>query len=95
MGRDVYLAVMKQRLRDLDSRIRTARDRLNASRNDTLTVELAGHLAMLEHRRASLRQKLDTLSSQPDCTWDDLRAEVETEWDTLVQDFEERVARLA
>lgn len=95
MGRETYQTGMEQRLRDLSFRIGSIRARLMDSSNDRLKVELAGRLAMLEHRRDSVHEKLAALSDQPDDTWEELRAEVEDEWDALVQDFEERVASLS
>lgn len=95
MGREFYQSGMEQRLRDLSFRIESIRARLMDSPNDRLKVELAGRLARLEQRRDTVREKLEALSDQPDSTWEELRAEVEDEWDALVQDFEERVASLS
>jgi len=95
MGREAYQVGMEQRLRDLSLQIDSVRARLMESPNDRLKVELANQLGVLEHRRDRVREKLDALSDEPDGTWEDLKAEVEDEWDALVQDFEERVASLA
>ena len=95
MGRETYQAAMEQRLRDLSLQIDSVRSRLMDSPNDGLRLELAEQLAWMAHRRDMVREKLDALSDEPDGTWDDLRAEVEDAWDSLVQDFEERVAGLA
>ena len=95
MGRETYQAAMEQRLRDLSLQIDSVRSRLMDSPNDGLRLELAEQLAWKAHRRDMVREKLDALSDEPDGTWDDLRAEVEDAWDSLVQDFEERVAGLA
>lgn len=95
MGREAYLIAMEQRLRDLSLQIDSVRSRLLDSPHDALRQELAGQLGWLEHRRDLVREKLDALSDEPDGTWEDLRAEVDDDWDALVQDFEERVAGLA
>lgn len=95
MGREAYQAGMEQRLRDLSLQIDSVRSRLMDSPNDRLKMQLAGQLSALENRRDMVREKLDALSDEPDGTWEDLKAEVEDEWDALVQDFEERVASLA
>ncbi|MCR6630000.1 MAG: phasin family protein [Magnetospirillum sp.] len=95
MGREAYQVGMEQRLRDLSLQIDSVRSRLMDSPHDGLRMELAAQLSWLEHRRDSVREKLDALSDEPDGTWEDLKAEVEDEWDALIQDFEERVANLA
>lgn len=95
MGREVYQLAMEQKLRDLSLQIDSVRSRLAGSPNDRLRLELAEQLSWMEHRRDLVREKLDALSDEPDGTWEDLKAEVEDEWDALVQDFEERVAGLA
>lgn len=93
MGRDTYQRAMEQRLRDLALQIESVKERLsNAS--DGLRRELACQMGLLERRRDIVREKLDALGDEPDGTWEDLRAEVEVEWDCLVQDFEEKVASL-
>lgn len=95
MVRDAYQIAMEQRLRDLSLQIDSVRSRLIDSPNNGLRQELAEQLGWLAHRRDLVREKLDALSDEPDGTWEDLRAEVEDAWDSLVQDFEERVAGLA
>lgn len=95
MGREAYHAAMRQRLRDLSLQVDSVRSRLAASPHDGLRQELAEQLSWLEHRRDLVREKLDALWDEPDGTWADLRAELEDAWDSLVQDFEERVADLA
>ena len=65
-----------------------------------MKVDLVGQIALLEHRRDAMREKLEALKEQsegvwPEGVWDELLLEIEDEWDTLVQDFEERVAGLA
>ncbi|HLO77211.1 MAG TPA: hypothetical protein VK196_12220 [Magnetospirillum sp.] len=95
MGREAYQTVMEQRLRDLSLQIDSVRSRLMDSPNDHLREELACQLSWLAHRHDMVREKLDALSDEPDGTWEDLRAEVDDDWDSLVQDFEERVAGLA
>lgn len=100
MGKGAYEQHMRQRLRDLGIQIASVRARLADSpdakvSNLELKVELAGRLGLLEYRRDNLKEKLDALSAEPDGTWEDLKLQIEDEWDTLVQDFEERVASLA
>lgn len=95
MGRETYQRGMEQRLRDLSFRIECVRSRLFDNPTDRLKVELVGRLAILEERRDNLRVKLAALSDEPEGTWEDLKAEVEDEWDALAQDFEERVASLS
>lgn len=95
MGREAYQVAMEQKLRDLSLQIDSVRTRMLDSPYTPLRHELAEQLSWLEHRRDLVREKLDALHDEPDGTWEDLRAEVEDEWDALVQDFEERVAGLA
>lgn len=94
MGRDSYQQAMEQRLRDLSLQIESVKMRL-AEASDGLREELACQLDLMERRRDIVREKLDALCDEPDGTWEDLRAEIEDEWDALIQDFEERVASLA
>lgn len=95
MGRDAYQTGMEQRLRDLSLQIDSVRTRLMDGGDNRLKAELAGQLEMLERRRDMVREKLDALSDEPDGTWEDLKLELEDDWDSLVQDFEERLASLA
>lgn len=95
MGRDAYQIGMEQRLRDLSLQIDSVRTRLMEGGDNRLKVQLAGELELLERRRDSVREKLDALSDEPDGTWEDLKFEIDGEWDALVQDFEERLASLA
>lgn len=95
MGREAYLAVMQQRLRDLSIRIDSVHSRLGVSPHHGLRRELAEQLVWLQHRRDLVLEILDALREEPDDTWSELRAELEDAWDNLVQDFEERVAGLA
>lgn len=94
MGRQTYLTHMEQRLRDLDFQIASVRAHLSDG-GPPPGDPLAGQLSGLESRLDRVREKLDALDAEPDCTWDELRAEIETEWDMLVQDFEEGLANLA
>jgi hypothetical protein len=94
MGRDAYQLWMEQRLRDLSLQIDSVRARLTDGADHRLKIQLSGELERLEGRRNSVREKLDALSDEPDGTWEDLKAELEVDWDTLVQDFEERLANL-
>lgn len=95
MGRDAYQIGMEQRLRDLSLQIESVRARLMEGADGGLKVELAGQVEMLIRRRDIVREKLDALSDEPDGTWEDLKAEIEGDWDALIQDFEEGVASLA
>lgn len=95
MGRDAYQIGMEQRLRDLSLQIDSVRTRMADGADSRLKVELAGQLEMLERRRDMVHEKLDALSDEPDGTWEDLKAELEDDWDALVQDFEERVSGFA
>lgn len=95
MGRDAYQLWMEQRLRDLSLQIDSVRTRLMDGADHRLKIQLSGELERLEGRRNAVREKLDALSEEPDGTWEDLKAELEVDWDTLVQDFEERLASLA
>jgi hypothetical protein len=95
MGREDYLNHMRQRLSDLGLQIASVRTRLADSPENRIKVDLAGQLAVLEYRRHGVREKVEALTEQPDGAWEELRLEIEDEWDTLVQDFEERIASLA
>lgn len=94
MGKEIYHHHMEQRLRDLSIQIGSVRARLGSGADERLKDELAGRLAVLERRRDHVHEKLEALEQEPDGTWEDLKAEIEDEWDALVQDFEERVSNL-
>lgn len=94
MGRDLYHHHMEQRLRDLTVQIESVKARLAESGTPSVMVELAGQIAALEARRDQVSGKLTALEHEPDGTWEELRAEIEDEWDCLAQDFEERMANL-
>lgn len=95
MGRETYQQSMEQRVRDLSLQIESVKTRMLEGADDGLKRELAGQLDLLERRRDIVREKLAALEDEPDGTWEDLRAELEDDWDALVQDFEERVSSLA
>ncbi|MEW5729291.1 MAG: hypothetical protein AB1918_15795 [Pseudomonadota bacterium] len=95
MGRETYQQSMEQRVRDLSLQIESVKTRLLEGADDGLKRELAGQLDLLERRRDIVREKLAALEDEPDGTWEDLRAELEDDWDALIQDFEERVSSLA
>lgn len=94
MGREIYQQAMEQRLRDLSLQIESVKERMGDA-SGGLRRQLDCQMALLEGHRDVMREKLDALSDEPDGTWEDLKAEVEDEWDSLVQDFEEKVASLA
>lgn len=95
MGRLDYCLSMKDKTRDLAFRINSIRQRLAANPDHRSRVRLRGELEVLEMRRESILARLQVLESEPEGTWNNLRADIEQEWDGLVQDFEERVGRLA
>ncbi len=95
MGRETYQYSMEQRVRDLSLQIESVRSRILDGAGDGLRRELAGQLALLERRRDIVSEKLAALHDEPDGTWEDLRAELEDDWDALLQDFEERLSSLA
>lgn len=95
MGRGAYEEHMRQRLRDLSVLIASARSRLAEDPDGRLAAHLSGRFGQLEQGEAALREKLEALAAEPDGTWEDLRLEIEDEWDALIQDFEERLASLA
>ncbi len=90
MSRTGYQLEMEQRLRDLSLQIESIQSRFEAN----LGLPLAEQIKALTFQRDRVREKLVALCDEPDGTWEDLRGEVEEEWDALVQDFEERVASL-
>ena len=94
MGRVIYQQHMEQRLRDLSVQIDSVKERLADNPDRRVKDALAGQVAFLEVRRDQLCEKLTVLEQEPDGTWEDLKAEIEDEWDALVQDFEERVSNL-
>ncbi|MBY0430899.1 MAG: hypothetical protein K2Q10_06870 [Rhodospirillales bacterium] len=95
MGRSAFTGAMRERLRDLTFQINAIKDRLSDGLDSHRKGDMRGQLAVLEARRDQMELKLHDLEEEPDGTWGDLKAEVETEWDDLVQDFEERLGNLA
>jgi hypothetical protein len=95
MVRETYQQVMDQRVRDLSLQIESVKARLLEGPDGGLKRELAVQLDLLERRRDIVREKLVALHDEPDGTWEELKAELEDDWDSLVQCFEERVSSLA
>lgn len=96
MARDAYLASLRRKLADLDFQMARTRETLAGSDlSDRERIEVAATLAQMRQRHDELRDKLSGLAQEPDGTWTRLQAEWELEWDTLVQDFEERIGRLS
>lgn len=96
MARDVYLASLRRKLGDLEYQMARCRNMLAAGDlSDRERIDLAATVAQMQLRHDELQDKLGGLEHEPDGTWARLRAEWELEWDTLVQDFEERIGRLS
>jgi predicted nucleic acid-binding Zn-ribbon protein len=94
MGRDFYQHHMELRLRDLTLQIESVKAHLAESGDPRAMADLAGEIAALEARRDQMNGKLTVLEQEPDGTWEELKSEIEDEWDGLAQDFEERMASL-
>ncbi len=96
MARDAYLASLRRKLADLDFQmVRTRNTLASGDLSDRERVGLAATLAQIQQRHDEMRDKLSGLAQEPDGTWTRQQAEWEQEWDTLVQDFEERIGRLS
>lgn len=96
MARDAFLASLRRKLADLDFQMIRMRNTLTGGDlSEGERVGLAATLAQMQQRHDELRDKLAGLAQEPDGTWTRLKAEWELEWDTLVQDFEERIGRLS
>lgn len=95
MGRSDYVAHLTDNLRNLGFRIDALKAKLMGATDDRRKVDLCGEIEHLERRRDELAEKLRALRTQPESTWADFKAGFQEEWDALVQDFEERVGRLA
>lgn len=94
MGRSAYQHELKARIQDLGFDIDRIRRRLDHATDGHLKVDLMGRLSGLERRRRQLENRLDMLKNAPERNWSNLRAQLSLEWTSLMQDFEERVARL-
>jgi len=95
MGRSAFKQVMEQRLRDLGVQMASVGARLADSPEQTVREEVAARLDVLEGRRAAIGEDLAALEGEREGGCEDLRLQLEHDWDTLVQDFEEHLASLA
>lgn len=95
MGRREYEREMKAKLRDLSFRIDSIKQKLDGAADTRRKVALRGELQRLELRRDEVNTKLQALQREPDSAWSDFKAEIESDWDALVQQFEEGVGRLS
>jgi DNA-binding transcriptional MerR regulator len=94
MGQNAYSANMRRRIQDFGIAIEGIRNKLDDETDNRIKVELLGRLSDLEVRREQLETKLRDLESQPAGAWTDFKAQFDEEWNTLVQDFEERLGGL-
>lgn len=95
MGRGVNTTYLRTRVADFEFQMQQVKNVLaEEGLSDQRRLVLAGELSLLERRHADLVDKLNAVESEDDGTGGRLRDEWEQEWDALVQDFEERVARL-
>ncbi len=90
-------AILTQRLRDLSLHLDSVRCRVAAMADGR---DLRHQLHRLTSHRDRLWEKLTACSDAlghdlPDQVWDQMRAELEDEWDSLAQEFEEGLASLA
>lgn len=94
MGKAAYQEHMQQKLQDFSFRIEDIKSKLADGVDNHARMELRSELERLATRRDLVRDKLEALEYEPDGTWADVKADFEQEWDDLMQDFEERIARL-
>ena len=94
MGKMSYEQNMRRQIQDFGFAIETIRRRLDEGIDNRTKVEAMAQIDLLEHRRDDVRHKLDDLESRPDGAMTDVRAELEQEWNDLLQDFEERLGAL-
>lgn len=90
-----YLAAMRRHLTDIDFRISQARNRLaDEHLGQRQRRQLAGALELVGARRRGIDDRLAGLGTEPDCTWERCRNELDRECDALAQDVEERLSHL-
>jgi len=94
MGKAAYEQSMRDRIQDLHFAIEAIRSRMTDGIDNRVKLELTAKLAELEVRRSQMETKLHQLESEPPGSWANLKAEVEQQWNDLMQDFEERVGNL-
>jgi hypothetical protein len=94
MGKAAYEQNMRDRIKDLGFAIEATRSRMSDGIDNHAKLDLAAHLAELEMRRGQMETKLHELESEPPGNWANVKAEIEQQWNDLMQDFEERVGNL-
>ena len=87
MAKTEYIAHLKSRLRDLESRVTADRKQL-AEGSAREKVEAAGDLALVEKHLAETKTKLAKLEAEPEGAWEDFKAEVEEDLGALDGSFD-------
>jgi hypothetical protein len=92
MSKTAYLEDLTRRIENLEFRM--AKDRRQLAEGEPRAkVEAAGDLAVLEQRLSEARQKLSRLEAEPAGEWENIKSELEEEFDHLEVAFERWAAR--
>lgn len=87
MAKAEYLAHLKSRLQDLESRMNADRKRL-AEGSAREKVEAAGDLALVEKHLAETKAKLTKLQAEPEGAWANFKAEIDEDLGNLESSFD-------
>ncbi len=90
-----YANHMEQELHNLSFQLDSVKTRLTDGLDSDVKTRLHAVLNEMEDRRDDVAEKLAALRTAPTPDWVELKAELDQEWDMLLQDFEERIGSLA
>lgn len=93
MSKDVYREELQQRLAALDARLVEAQTMV-ARGAPTEKVDAAGELARLLLRRGSLAEKLSRLDREPEGRWENAKAEVEEDYNSIISMLERLIGEI-
>jgi hypothetical protein len=82
MSKEAFREYLLNRLSSLDGRIQEMERRL-AQGEPREKVEAAGELVILKERQAGVAAKFAKLQNEPEGTWENLRTEIEEDFDSL------------
>ena len=95
MGKAAYEIAIKRRMQDMKFAIDGVQRKLQNEVDVRRKVDLVVRLTELQRQSQEMRQKLQSLQTEPGGAWANVKAEFRQEWNGLMEDIESRVGSLS
>jgi len=93
LGREDYLARLREELDELDLKLTEIRRRIDREGPRDKIAD-SGELAVFERRSEELRRRMKDLERAEDSLWENVKIDLLADWDDLKGAFERWAARL-